>query len=44
MPTVGVATTQSPEALAAADLVVADLTEVTWPPDFETETRRTQSG
>jgi sugar-phosphatase len=34
MPTVGVATTQSREALAAADLVVGDLTEVTWPPDF----------
>ncbi len=34
MPTVGVATTQSREALAAADLVVVDLTEVTWPPDF----------
>jgi sugar-phosphatase len=34
MPTVGVATTQSPEALAAADLVVTDLTEVTWPPAF----------
>jgi sugar-phosphatase len=34
MPTVGVATTQSREALAAADLVVRDLTEVTWPPSF----------
>lgn len=34
MPTVGVATTQSREALAAADFVVGDLTEVTWPPDF----------
>jgi HAD superfamily hydrolase (TIGR01509 family) len=34
MPTVGVATTQSRAALAAADLVVGDLTEVTWPPDF----------
>ncbi|HEY7485369.1 MAG TPA: HAD family phosphatase [Streptosporangiaceae bacterium] len=34
MPTVGVATTQTPSALAAADLVVADLTEVTWPPEF----------
>jgi HAD superfamily hydrolase (TIGR01509 family) len=34
MPTVGVATTQSREALAAADLVVGDLTEVTWPPNF----------
>jgi sugar-phosphatase len=32
MPTVAIATTQSPEALAAADLVVTDLTEVTWPP------------
>jgi sugar-phosphatase len=34
MPTVGVATTQSRAALAAADLVVGDLTEVTWPPNF----------
>jgi sugar-phosphatase len=34
MPTVGVATTQSREALAAADLVVGDLTEVTWPPNL----------
>jgi beta-phosphoglucomutase-like phosphatase (HAD superfamily) len=34
MPTVAVATTQPPAALAAADLIVADLTEVTWPPAF----------
>ncbi|HEU5156219.1 MAG TPA: HAD family phosphatase [Streptosporangiaceae bacterium] len=34
MPTVGVATTQTRAALAAADLVVSDLTEVSWPPDF----------
>jgi sugar-phosphatase len=34
MPTVGVATTQARDALAAADLVVGDLTEVSWPPDF----------
>jgi sugar-phosphatase len=34
MPTVGVATTQTREALAAADLVVGDLTEVMWPPNF----------